>query len=315
MALKCLGLTSEEPDPSSTSKASRLPVSNVPHIRTSSIQNLAVARGFSKRGEMFSAPNMAQLARECVAIKGPASAAYARVIESAGNLASIKVLSSIFASPPEGDSMQTSSSVLLVPYDTDSSQRPALKRGLSAHWCLVLGFVMISSQKGEDRVFEKLEARLKRTELPSVGSVFLVEDISAADAMHLEGLAKARESNEADGPVLTLYLLARQSKSRRLFLFQPQNLLESNQNLELSPRADGEEVARISKGGEKVGSTANLLPRESPARSECEGETRRGNEAASEDPRYVLPPGGTKEGLCGKMVLISTDSRELFRRN
>lgn len=130
-----------------------------------------------------------------------------------------------------------SRSLLLVPYDTDFNQEPCLKKGHRAHWALIIGAIL------HDR----------HGAIEAIVSSAPPENLSHKDLIR---------SLEAGAEVK---LVARQSKSTRLFLFDAEELADSCHNLVEFGR-DG--------GGE------------------------------DESADYVIPAGGVREGLAGKMVVL-----------
>merc|ERR1719220_2546779 len=85
------------------------------------IQDLAIKKGFSARGEMFSAADMSELSREVL---------------GGGDLLSISSLL-------DNDWMVkifTEGKQLLIPYDCAANHSSSLEGGRKAHWALVVGF-------------------------------------------------------------------------------------------------------------------------------------------------------------------------------
>lgn len=85
-----------------------------------SLLKLAQLRGFSEHGEMYSAENLAELAKEfyghnCVVLNGALND---------GNF----IVSEIMRG-----------SAVLVPYDADKNHEPCQQNGHRAHWALVTG--------------------------------------------------------------------------------------------------------------------------------------------------------------------------------
>ncbi len=94
-------------------------------------------------------------------------------------------------------------SCFLVPYDIDSNQYPGKKNGHQAHWAIVIGIVVICSDqiKNETQSEDQIQIHTKL-------SIDVIEEY-------------AKE----------FYLVVRQSKSLRLFLYSPKIFIESNCNL------------------------------------------------------------------------------------
>ena len=87
---------------------------------TEEVQELAIKRGFSSQGEMFSASDMADLSKEVLG--GGELMAISSLLDKAW-------LVSVLA---EGRH-------LLVPYDCGANHSPCLEGGKRAHWALVVG--------------------------------------------------------------------------------------------------------------------------------------------------------------------------------
>jgi hypothetical protein len=87
----------------------------------SGLVELAVKRGFSKKGEMFSCAHMAELARE-----------YFEQLES-------EVVSD-WDESNLAKRLKQCNGLALVPYDCASNFEPAMFEGEKAHWAVVVGF-------------------------------------------------------------------------------------------------------------------------------------------------------------------------------
>ncbi|XP_037970295.2 UPF0692 protein CG33108 isoform X2 [Plutella xylostella] len=87
----------------------------------------AQARGYSRRGEMFSCRDMAALAAELLPAAG---LPHARVQLETAPLYSEETVDRLLAG-----------AMMLVPYDSDHDHRPALLGGRRAHWALLVGVV------------------------------------------------------------------------------------------------------------------------------------------------------------------------------
>ncbi|XP_074786858.1 actin maturation protease [Athene noctua] len=85
----------------------------------------ARARGFTARGEMFSAADMAALARELFPCR-------------------VELLSGGFEGPNRPQILRhlIEGFPLLVPYDEDSNHEPCCRRGHKAHWAVLTGVVL-----------------------------------------------------------------------------------------------------------------------------------------------------------------------------
>ncbi|KAL9952406.1 hypothetical protein ACROYT_G039656 [Oculina patagonica] len=83
---------------------------------------MARSKGFSLQGEMYSAENLAQLAKEFFGLE-------------------CQVISDGFADHPFVISELLKGSAVLVPYDADKNHKPCLEKGHKAHWALLTGFL------------------------------------------------------------------------------------------------------------------------------------------------------------------------------
>merc|ERR1719195_1475282 len=104
------------------------------------VQQEARARGFTRRGEMFSAANMATLASWLL---HPATA----TLETSSKLLDTSWLLDTL----------TAGCRLLVPYDCGHNHGPALCGGRKAHWALVTGVVLARAARGEQDSGEQLQ--------------------------------------------------------------------------------------------------------------------------------------------------------------
>lgn len=86
----------------------------------SGLVELAVQKGFSKKGEMFSCAHLAELAREYFGL-------HAEVVSDWDELQLAKRLK------------QEAKTLVLVPYDCASNFEPGLFDGEKAHWAVVIG--------------------------------------------------------------------------------------------------------------------------------------------------------------------------------
>lgn len=91
---------------------------------------------------------------------------------------------------------------ILIPYDADFNHEPCCRRGKSAHWAVLVGFLLenIDDISGESKGILSLERKLTPEEKEQI--------------------------NER-----TLYFFAKQGKSPRLMLWNAGKLIESNINL------------------------------------------------------------------------------------
>ena len=111
-----------------------------------------------------------------------------------------------------------------MPYDIGKDQYPSLNKGRSAHHCLVFGFAFAT----ENDVSELKKIR---------------QDLY---------LSKNRNFTPEK-----FWLLVRQSKSKRIFLYEPQSLIESNEQLSECGRDQRDFI--IPEGGIEKGLAGIIL--------------------------------------------------------
>ena len=158
-------------------------------------QLLSFAReqGYSKQGEMFSAANLLQIAQYKLNCTG-------ELLKTDSMDCNI-LLNAI-----------TERGAVLVPYDADKDHTPCLARGHEAHWCVLVGFAVLTDHH-----------------LPN----------HAEEGYHLPlNLAAAREiHHKSHLEPSSVYFFARQGKSRHMGLWSYIDLIESNGNLvEVGPK-------------------------------------------------------------------------------
>lgn len=199
-------------------------------IGTSKILDMARSKGVTKHGEMFSAMALAELANDIFSMtKGTQD--MTAVMESSDILNSPFELMNFF--------IGNEKNLLLVPYDSDFNQQPCQKQGLRAHWAVLLGFVLTFPV---DEKFPRGEGEL------------IGENISILknESANIEFLTK--------GGSFELKVMARQGKSLRLFLFDPNTLHKSNYNLKTwEPSGDDERHFVFPEGGISEGLRAKLV--------------------------------------------------------
>ena len=194
--------------------------------------------------------------------------------------------------------------VLLVPYDSDHDQRPCTKRGHKSHWCVIVGIATflpnskISNAKSIERLnsFSLNESKNAKSVASKSTSEYLtlVDDSSrivviAKSKMLVKSYEKVNEAlrkqvlsqdtkennNQDEDENLCFYLIARQSKSKRLFLFDPQQLAVSNRNLI------------------EVYTDRNLVQNSTSYEENFD--------------RYVIPSGGLQEGLASQAIVLKME--------
>ena len=94
-----------------------------PRVSAAAVQDAAVKRGFSRRGEMFSCDDLCALANDLLGGRADAK------VEDGDLIRDVRLLWEEFSN----------GSLLLVPYDTDFNQEPCLRKGHKAHWALIVG--------------------------------------------------------------------------------------------------------------------------------------------------------------------------------
>jgi len=212
------------------------------------LQDAAIKANFSRKGEMFTAQDLADLITE----NYKDYKVSAQVLTNArATLTSFTNMLDIFTDP---DYHQ----LLLVVYDSGPDQRPCNLKGHKAHWGVLTGMaslippfhVMSNVKAAHNHFITNCES----------GCYIIKGQMSHNFREHLADLKQVFA--KADGGKFELII--RQSKSKRLFFFDPRELANSCCNLrEISP---GLEYHFTNK--------------------------------------YVVPPGGIKEGLANKCILV-----------
>lgn len=159
------------------------------------ILQLARALDFSSQGEMFSVGNMEKLCRRLLP-------SHSLSVDLSTNLVNLPWLVEVM-----------SEALFLVPYDIGRQQEPCLQKGHQAHWCLVLGLVLV----------------VDSGVLPGIDL-----QVDVDEDFPLLALARPGSDGSSQLPLEArpdFYLVVRQSKSRRLLLYEPSLLLASNSNL------------------------------------------------------------------------------------
>lgn len=265
------------------------------------IQNMAKVKQFSRKGEMFSADNLAILAEICFqhylnqcSVENTLSA-YVIKNDVYSLLTSYEKMVDFFAN-------NSYHQVLLVPYDSDYDQRPCRKRGHKSHWCIISGIATFISHsklthaKSAERLnsYHYQNDGIESNTQTSTNSEYvqIVDDSSKIvviakskmlpkpysklnDALKNEILHKEQKKKTSqleDEDDSCFYLIAKQSKSKRTFLFDPHQLAISNRNLvEISSDP------YIEQSGISHEEIFN---------------------------KYILPPGGLRDGLANQVVVL-----------
>ncbi|KAM9801467.1 actin maturation protease [Neosynchiropus ocellatus] len=162
-------------------------------IDMDAVTQMALKRGFTAQGEMFSARNMALLAEEVCGCR-------AELLSGGlgGNNAQV-IVSHLWSRQP-----------VLIPYDEDFNHEPCQRDGHRAHWAVASG-VLVSLDEGVMRK-EELEAD------PTLPWLYLLTD----------GNASCPFSKLQD-----VYVLAKQGKSLRYQIWKLDTLAESNKQLKM----------------------------------------------------------------------------------
>ncbi|XP_042775423.1 UPF0692 protein C19orf54 homolog isoform X2 [Panthera leo] len=239
------------------------PPSGIPLER---LVQMAVDRGYTAQGEMFSVANMGKLAQEALGCQAEL------LCGGLGGPNRDRVLRHLVSGHP-----------LLIPYDEDFNHEPCQRKGYKAHWAV--------STAGEDRVMMLAlfnatsppcatrleEAGLKKAwslEPDTLGVLLgtqAVPGLGYSEDPELPGLfhpvpstARQPPSLPEEGSPGAVYLLSKQGKSWHYQLWDYDQVRDSN--LQLTDF--------------------------SPSR-------------AADGRAYVVPAGGVRAGLCGQALLLS----------
>merc|ERR1719347_1805193 len=128
-------------------------------VSVDKVQELAIEKGYSKQGEMFSVDNMADLAHTVLGKETMIASTY-------GGNDSTDLVDDLL-----------SGWILLVPYDCSHNHQPAMLQGKKAHWGLITGFVLAVDstedatdigpydEDGNIRIFSKISNKEKLSKL------------------------------------------------------------------------------------------------------------------------------------------------------
>jgi len=234
------------------------------------LQAAAIEANFSRKGEMFTAEALADLITEAYADDFEVTATVLK--DARSTLTSFEEMLDVFSDPDHHQ-------LLLVVYDTGPDQRPCNLKGHKAHWGLVTGLAtllppyhVIKSIKNSHKnhvencdagcfvVRGRMEQQKFRENCADIKKLF--NGVSGKGG-EKGGEKEGEEGNDKKG--VNFELIVRQSKSKRLFFFDPQELANSCCNLR-----------EISPGGLEHFNSS----------------------------QYVVPPGGIKVGLANKCILV-----------
>lgn len=172
-------------------------------------------KGFSKQGEMFSAEWLAYLAEENF---------NTRIIENGLSSHTQCILHCLL-----------NDGFVLIPYDADYNHSPCLKQGHKAHWAVVCGFVIYSSNFNNS-VF------LYDKNICKCLDNFKVKDIQVDVEGNNVIIKKHNGNSNEEVNEGKLYMAARHGKSCHLALWDFNDLNSSNFNLiEISPDRESKE--------------------------------------------------------------------------
>ena len=192
--------------------------------------------------------------------------------------------------------------VLLVPYDSDHDQRPCKKKGHKSHWCVISGIATFlpTSKISHAKSLETLNDKSRREENERNESgiyannndyTVMIDDSSKVVVINKSNILPKlhsnineilrneifdqklnRNSSQFHDEEPCFYLIAKQSKSKRTFLFDPYELANSNKNLtEVSP-----DQYMVQTGT-------------------CRNEMFN---------KYVIPAGGLSQGLANQVIVL-----------
>lgn len=197
------------------------PLSGIP---LEGLMQMAVERGYSAQGEMFSVADMGRLAQEALGCQ------VELLCGGLGGPNRDRVLQHLVAGHP-----------LLVPYDEDFNHEPCQKKGHKAHWAVSTG-VLLGVQG-----------------VPSPG---YAEDPELPGLFHpMPGMPCQPPALPDEGSAGAVYLLSKQGKSWHYQLWDYNQVRDSNLQLtDFSPSraADGREYV-VPAGGVRAGLCGQAL--------------------------------------------------------
>ena len=199
---------------------------------------------------------------------------------------------------------------MLVPYDSDYDQRPCTRRGHKSHWCVVSGIAAFISHSKLSHTTKIDRQPFDQSKLNSIdknensskadSGIGYSKQVAVDDSSKIVVISKNKilpnafqsinrllkneifdknqkkctinRNSDFEEEESCFYLIAKQSKSKRIFLFDPFQLAASNRNLvELSPDRYG------------VQNCVSL------------------DELSN---KYVIPSGGLRAGLANQVVIL-----------
>lgn len=219
------------------------------------LQRLAKQLHYTIQGEMYSAENLADLINKGFRERFQVEAKVERGPRDL--ILSFEKLVEFFTDPDHHK-------LLLIPYDADRDQRPCNGRGHKAHWGVITGIAsFLPPYKLMSAISNSDKHIINHDKICVINKCGIRPHDLAEESVRIRDLLICANNSGKEKPVYQL--ICRQSKSKRLFLFDPENLANSNSNLkEFSP-------------------------------DRCLG-------GVPTD--YLLPPGGVEAGLCRKYVIV-----------
>lgn len=205
-------------------------------IHPESILEYAVQKGLSRRGEMFSASAMEEIAVKHLHLQ--AQVATVDYHEGVHELV-----------------VQTVSGkrTVLVPYDADKDHTPCLARGHCAHWCLLVGIALIT---GSDGMCTPMTPQLLEScqQVPSNNAHYVVKETHAEDFTEILRRIFDSETLKESLAKNLIYVFSRHGKTSHLGLWSLRDLILSNGNLaEIDPQRSDPLEYVIPEGGLEEG--------------------------------------------------------------
>ncbi|XP_031567272.1 UPF0692 protein C19orf54 homolog [Actinia tenebrosa] len=194
------------------------------------IVNLAKSLSFTSEGEMFSARNLATLAHKFYDLK---------TLVTENSFDDIqRIIDHLLRGNP-----------LLVPYDAAPNHEPCLLKGRKSHWALLTGFLCAVDGSAVN-CLELKGSNINVDFDQNVSTIHVIEKPGAEIQRFL--LNNMIHS--------TIYLLARQPKSRHVAIWSLNSLQESNSNLfELNDNKENAQSFVIPDGGVYEGLCKKLI--------------------------------------------------------
>ncbi|KAL8619663.1 hypothetical protein ACOMHN_019718 [Nucella lapillus] len=204
--------------------AMAIPLMQSQDVTTEKLLEIAIEKGYTKQGEMFSASSMSDLVQSVLT----------RPVRSEAVIGCDE--SQIVQYLLRGD-------LLLIPYDADKNHSPCQKKGHKAHWMLITGcFLAVDNSKNiiDMTLLEENEDYYER-------NLFHMKP----DNKTTPGLLKTLRQNTDS--IVDVYMYGQQGKSKHTGVWTVLELLASNgQLLKLGPERDTVSYV-VPKGGVEEG--------------------------------------------------------------